>query len=1023
LIQLEGRVMNPAEISIRKETVSWLMVLLLLAGGYLSFQNLGRYEDPEFVIRQAVVVTPYPGATAAQVAEEVTDPVEAAIQQLQEIKKIQSISRPGESEVQVEVRMDFAPEQDDLEQIWDKLRRKIADAQAKLPPGAGPSFINDDFGDVFGLFLALTGEGYQLTELKTYAEELRKELLLVDGVAKVSLYGAPEQAVFVEISNSRAAQLGIPLARVYEVLRQQNVVTASGSLEVEGTRIRISPADPAPDLESLRQIRLGSGAGSRILTLGDLATLEVETRTPPRTLMRYNGQTALGIGISNVKGGNIVSLGDLVRERLRELESARPIGMDLHDISYQGDSVRESVNDFITNLIAAIVIVVGVLLAFMGLKSGIIIGLVLLLIVSGTLICMSFAGIDMHRISLGALIIALGMLVDNAIVVTDAMRLRIRAGEDPLRVARETVASTMWPLLGGTAVGILAFSAIGFSPTGMGEYAGSLFWVIGYSLLLSWVLAVTVTPLLCYRLFKPAADTSGTEPYSGSFYIVYRRLLGWVLSHRPASLGILGLLMVLAFLGLRFVPPGFMPDSARPQFVVDYWLPQGTDILETETDMKAVEALVLEKPEVTGVTSFIGSGGLRFMLTYSPEPPNTSYGQLLVDVGNFRDIPDLVTQLQDELPLAFPQAQVKAWKFMLGKPLPSKIEAVFRGPDSTVLRELAEKAKAIMRQDGKAVGIKDDWRGKVPGFRPVINEVATRRAGLSPADVNAALQTAFGGSTIGVFRDGDRMLPIVARPPEGQRDRLDTIETVLVHGGTAPRPVPLAQLVSGFETVFEDSLIRRQNRFPTIKAQCDPPAGELAGPLFSRIRPQVEAIELPPGYTLSWDGEYEASRESNEGLAISAPYGFAAMILAVVVMFNAVRQAAIIWLTAPLAVIGVTIGLLLFQAPFEFMAILGFLSLIGMMVKNAIVLVDQIDLERRAGKALTSAIIDSSVSRMMPVSLGALTTILGVAPLLLDPFFRSMTVVIMFGLAFATILTLLVIPLFYSLFFSRSGES
>lgn len=1011
--------MNPAETCIRKETVSWLAVLLLLIGGYISFNKLGRYEDPEFVIRQAVVITQYPGATAAQVAEEVSDPIEAAIQQLQEVKKIQSISRPGESEVQVEMEMKFAPEQQDLQQIWDKLRRKIADAQGKLPPGAGPSFVNDDFGDVFGLFLALTGEGYELTELKSYAEDLRKELLLVDGVAKVSLHGAPEEAVFVEVSSSRAAQLGIPLTRVYDVLRQQNLIKPAGNLEVDGTRVRLSPPDPAPDLESLRQIRLGVGPEARIITLGVLASLTMEVRTPPGFLMRYNGDPALGIGISSVKGGNIVEIGDAVRARLAELEAQQPLGMGLHDISYQGDSVRKSVNDFLSNLVAAVVIVVAVLLAFMGLKSGLIIGLVLLLIVSGTLVCMFLAGIDMHRVSLGALIIALGMLVDNAIVVTDAMRLRIRDGEDPLKVAREVVASTIWPLFGGTAVGILAFSAIGFSPTGMGEYAGSLFWVIGYSLLLSWILAITITPLLCYRLFRPKPSAGGKVAYDGLVYRGYRSILEWVLSHRAISLGTMAALLMLAFFGLKYVPAGFMPDSARPQFVVDYWLPQGTDISKTEHDIKAAEELVREKPGVTAVTSFVGSGGLRFMLTYSPEPPNSSYGQLLIDVGDFRQIPGLVTDLQEELSGAFPQAQVKVWKFMLGSPLPSKIEAVFRGPDSTVLRRLAEQAKEIMREDGEAVGIKDDWRNKVPVIRPLINELAARRAGLSPADVNAALQTTFGGTQIGVFRDGDRMLPIIARPPAGQRGSLDSIETILVPGGGAPRPVPLAQLVTGFETGFEDSLIRRQDRFPTIKAQCDPPAGELAGPLFNRLRPQIEAIPLPPGYSLAWDGEYEASRESNEGLAISAPYGFAAMILAVVVMFNAVRQAAIIWLTAPLAVIGVTTGLLLFQAPFEFMAILGFLSLIGMMVKNAIVLVDQIDVERKAGKALQPAIIDSALSRMMPVSLGALTTILGVAPLLMDPFFRSMTVVIMFGLAFATVLTLVVIPLLYSLFFKK----
>jgi multidrug efflux pump subunit AcrB len=1011
--------MNPAELTIRRETVSWLAVGLLLIGGWLAFKSLGRYEDPEFLIRQAVILTPYPGATAEQVAEEVTDPIEAAVQQLQELKKVTSISRPGESEVQVEIRMEFARTRAELEQIWDKLRRKVADAQAKLPPGAGPSFVNDDFGDVFGLFLALTGEGYSLAELKSHAEDLRKDLLLVDGVAKVNLHGAPEEAVFVEISNSRVAGLGIPVARIHDALRQQNLITPAGNLEVLGARIRLSPPDPAPDLESLRQIRLGAGPEGRVITLGDLAEITLETRQPQRVQMRYNGAPAIGIGVSNVTGGNIVRLGDSVRARLQQLESDRPLGMALHEISYQGDSVRQSINDFLANLAMAIAIVVGVLLVFMGLVSGLIIGTVLLLIVSGTLVCMAFAGIDMHRVSLGALIIALGMLVDNAIVVTDAMRLRIRGGEDALKAAREVVGATIWPLLGGTAVGILAFSAIGFSPTSMGEYAGSLFWVIGYSLLLSWVLAITITPLMCYRLFRPKPAQAGAGVYDGRVYRGYRWLLQRVLDHRGASLATLAALLLLAVVALKFVPPGFMPDSARPQFVVDYWLPQGTDVETTAADLAEVERIVAAKPGVTGISTFVGSGGLRFILTYSPEPPNTAYGQLLVDVDDMRRIPGLIGALQDELSDRFPEAQVKAWKFMLGKPLPSRIEAVFSGPDARVLRQLADQAKAVMRADGEAVAIKDDWRQQVPVIRPLLNDLAVRRAGLSPADVNAALQTTFGGSRIGVFRDGDRLLPIIARAGERDRLRLDNLEMIPVSGPSGGPTVPLGQLVGGFETRFENTILRRQNRFPTIKVQCDPPPGELAGLLFSRLRPQIEAIERPPGYRLTWDGEYEASRESNEGLAITAPYGFAAMILAVVVMFNAIRQALVIWLTAPLAVIGVAIGLLLFQAPFEFMAILGFLSLIGMMVKNGIVLVDQVDSDRRAGKPLRQAILDSSASRLMPVVLGALTTILGVAPLLLDPFFRSMTVVIMFGLAFATLLTLVVVPLLYSLFFAR----
>jgi multidrug efflux pump subunit AcrB len=1011
--------MNPALLAINKSTITWLSMVLLLVGGYLAFTSLGRYEDPAFVIRQAVVITPYPGASAEQVAEEVTDPIEEAIQQLQEVKKITSISRPGESEVQVEIEMRFAPVQGDLEQIWDKMRRKIADVQSRLPKGAGPPLVNDDFGDVFALFFALSGPEFSLVELKEYAEELRKELLLVDGVAKVAFHGAPREAVFLDVARATAARYGVSLEQVFDQLRVQTTITPAGDAVVDTTRIRVAPGESSPSLAALRELLVSLDQEAGLVTLGDIAALSRGTLEPPRTIMRFNGQPAIGIGISNVSGGNVVEMGRRVNLRLAELEAERPLGMDLNAISHQGESVQSSVNSFLANLVAAIAIVVTVLLVFMGLRSGLIIGGVLLLIVAGTLIAMAFDGIDMHRISLGALIIALGMLVDNAIVVTDSMLERIRAGEDRLEVAKSVVSATVWPLLGGTAVGILAFSAIGFSPTGMGEYAGSLFWVIGYSLFLSWVLAVTVTPFLCWRFLPEPKAGHARQAYQGSFFNGYRAVLRQVLRRPGLSVGVLLAMLALAVFGLRYVPPGFMPDSARPQFVIDYWLPQGTDITETARQVREVEEMVRARPGVSAVTSFIGSGGLRFMLTYSPESANSAYGQLLVDVADYRVLPELIPALQHELDAAFPQARTKVWKFMLGKPLPSKIEAQFRGPNPRVLRDLADQAKTVMLKDPEAVGVQDNWREQVLTIRPMINETAARRAGVSMADINAALQTALNGKTIGSLRDGNTQIPMTVRYPRHSTNELVDLETVLVTSLVTGLTVPLGQFVTGFKSVFEDTLIRRQDRFPAIKAQCDPPAGQVAGPLFQRLRPQIEAIALPPGYELRWDGEYEASRESNEGLALSAPYGFAAMILAVVVMFNAFRQPLVIWLTAPLAVIGVAVGLLLFRTPFEFMAILGFLSLIGLLVKNAIVLVDQIDLERAQGKELSTAILDSSVSRMRPVSMGALTTILGVAPLLLDPFFKSMTVVIMFGLAFATVLTLVVVPLFYSLFFRQ----
>ncbi|MCD8481357.1 MAG: efflux RND transporter permease subunit [Verrucomicrobia bacterium] len=1012
--------MNPAEFTIRKELISWTLVLLLLAGGYLAFQKLGRYEDPEFVIRQAVIITQYPGASAMQVAEEVTAPIEAAIQQLQEVKKIKSVSRPGESEVQVEVLMRFAPGRTELRQIWTQMRNKVAAVQNQLPPGAGPSIVNDDYGDVYAQFFALTGDGYSTTELRDYAEDLRKELLLVDGVARISFFGAPQEAVFVEISTPLAAALGVSLTGVYDTIRQQGLITDAGSLEIGGARIRISPADPLPDWSVLRDLQIGVGRDARLITLGDIAEINREVRAPARQYMRYNGQEAIGFGISMVSGGNVVAIGERVDQRIAQLVANRPLGMELHTISNQGVSVKESIQSFINNLLSAIAIVVVVLLLFMGLRSGLIIGFVLLLIVAGTLMAMAIHGIDMHRVSLGALIIALGMLVDNAIVVTDGMLVRIRAGEDRLKVAKEVVTSTVWPLLGGTAVGILAFSAIGFSPTNMGEYAGSLFWVIAYSLFLSWILAITITPLLCYRFLPSAAPGEAAESYDGFVYSRYRSGLLATLRRPGVTLLALAGLLVASIFGFRFVPAGFMPDSARPQFVVDVWLPQGSDIATTSALLSEMEPLVAAADGVTGVTSFIGSGGLRFMLTYSSESPNTAYGQLLVDVKDYRELRTLIPHLQSSLSEQFPKADIKVWKFMLGSPLPAKVEAVFRGPDPEVIRSLAEHAKAIMEADGGAVAIQDNWRNRVPVLRPVINEVAARRAGIHPVEINTALEKNYVGKSIGVFRDGDRLIPIVARAPEAERLRLDDPGSILVPSQTTGAMIPLGQLLHGFETVFEDTIVRSENRFLAIKAQCDPPAGQLAGPLFQRLRPQIEAIPLPPGYQLHWDGEYEASRESNAGLAMTAPYGFLAMILAVVIMFNGIRQPLIIWLAAPLSLIGVTIGLLLFQAPFEFMAILGFLSLIGMLVKNAIVLVDQIAVETSAGKVLLQAIEDSALSRMRPVAMGAITTILGVAPLLFDPFFRSMTIVIMFGLSFATLLTLFVVPVLYKLFFSKS---
>ncbi len=1015
--------MNIAKQTLAKRTIAWMVVVLVLLGGYISYEKLGRFEDPEFVIRQAAITTLYPGALPEQVAEEVTEVIEEAVQQLQEIKEVTSVSRMGNSLVKVEIALEFAPTKAELEQVWDKLRRKVNDVQHKLPPGAGPSFVNDDFGDVYALFFAVTGEGYSLQEIKDYLDDLERDLLQVPGVARVATLGEPEEAIFIEIASAKAAQLGIAQDDIYQSLRQQNVITDSGNLLIGPQRVHFSPQGQVDSVQALGNIALGSANGEQVIFLKDIAKITRSSIEPPRALMSYDGQPAIGLGISQVAGGNVVEMGDAVRARLQELDSQRPIGMDLQIVSYQSDSVREAVNGFVENLAAAVAIVVLVLILFMGWRSGVIVGSVLLLTVAGTLIAMYMADIAMQRVSLGALIIALGMLVDNAIVVTDGILVRMEKGEKSESAAIAVVKDTQFPLLGGTVVGILAFSAIGLSPTDMGEYAGSLFWVILYSMMLSWLFAVTLTPLLCVAWLKVKVKPEGEAAKQTGILYRYRRLLNMALRKRLFT-GVLMLsLLASAIYGFNWVQPGFMPDSARPQFVVDMYLPQGSDIRETAQELQRMAEYVQDKEGVTHITRFVGQGGLRFMLTYSPEDPNSSYGQLLIDVDDASGLAEMVDELQSELSERHPLAEIKVWKFMLGRGGGKKIEVAFKGSDPAVLRQLAEQAKTIMANDLGAIAIQDDWRDKTPVLRPVVDDVAARRAGVDITQISQALNRAFTGERVGVYREQDKLIPIIARAPLAERSQAQDLKNVQVYSPTAQKYLPVGQLITDLKVEWADAILRRVDRFPTIKAQTDPLPGEQADPLFNRLKPQVEAIQLPPGYSLEWHGEYKDSNESNEGLAISAPYGFTAMVLAVVLMFNALRQPLVIWLTAPLAIIGVTVGLVIFQVPFEFMAILGCLSLVGMLVKNSIVLVDQADVEIRGGKAGFIAVIDAAVSRARPVFLGALTTILGVAPLLWDPFFKSMAVVIMFGLAFATVLTLVVVPLLYVVIFRIPAET
>lgn len=1010
--------MNIAEFTIKNTVLSVIVILLTLAGGWSAYQNMARFEDPEFTIRQALVITSYPGASPHEVALEITDPLEKAIQQLAEVDTIGSVSTTGKSEITVEIKYEASPTKADLQLIWTKLRNKVSDAALSLPPGAGTPYVADDFGDVFGLLYFITGDGYSPAELKRYAKTLQSALLQVDGVARVSLEGIKKEAIYAEISRQDVAALGLSLSNIYNILSQQNAVVASGDLQIGDQRLVIDPTGTIDSVEDIQNLRVSADADGKVIFLKDIARVWRGYQEPAETLYFYNGEPAIALGVSGILGSNIVKIGQAVDKKIIDSDGLRPLGVELHDFYHQGNIVDDSVKTFVVNVIAALAIVIITLMIFMGLKSAIVIGAILLMTIFATLATMQMVDIPMHRISLGALIIALGMMVDNAIVVTEGILVGVQNGIKKLDIANRIVKRSIWPLLGGTLVGIIAFAPIGFAPGSTAEYTGHLFWVILISLMYSWVFAVTLTPLFCFWLFKEAADTSSTKENSESGFIKnYKHFLRFALHKRIVVVaGVVAVFMVSVW-GFQFVKSGFFPASTTPLFVVDYWLPQGTDISKTTKDIKQLQSFVGELEGVNTVQTSVGAGVPRFMLVYSPESANSAYGQLLVRTDNYKMIAGLMPEIQAYIENNFPQAQGKVWRFVLGPGGGSKIEAEFAGPDPAVLRGLAQQARDIMVADGAALSIKDDWRQPVSVIEPVYAKNAGQRAGVSREDLALALQTNFSGRTVGVYREDDELIPIISRAPEHERLSIDDIRNIQVLSSVTGEAVPIGQVTDGFRTVWRDGLVRREDRFWKIKAQSDPYPNELVTDLFERIRPQIEAIELPEGYQLEWGGEYGDSKESNENLASTIPLGFLAMVIIVFVLFGTVRQPVVIWLVVPLAIIGVVVGLLSTGTPMEFMAILGLLSLSGLLIKNAIVLVDQTDLEISEGKARFDAVVDAAASRVRPVMMGALTTVLGVIPLFFDAFFKSMSVVIIFGLTFATLLTLVIIPVLYAIFF------
>ncbi|MBQ4808757.1 efflux RND transporter permease subunit [Phaeobacter sp. HS012] len=1007
--------MDIARGSINRPLYTWIIMLAALFGGIWGFLNLGRLEDPAFTIKQAVVITQYPGASAEQVALEVSEPLESAIQKMGEVKQITSMNQPGLSRIDVEMQDTF--DGSELPALWTKLRSEVEDAARDLPEGVSTPFVNDGFGDVFGVFYAVTAEGYTDAERHELATFLRRELLAVDGVADVEIAGLPEEAIFVEPKMAITVNQNIPINAVSNALATANSVRSAGQVDNGPVQTRVSAPEGSDSVTEIAGLTIGSQG--EVINIIDMADVHRGRVDDPSQIIRFDGVEAFTIGIAGLATENIVEVGQRVDARLAELDSQIPYGVELKPIYQQHVVVDQASNDFLVNLAMSVGIVVIVLAIFMGWRAAIVVGTTLLLTVVGTLMFMNFFSIEMERISLGALIIAMGMLVDNAIVVAEGMQISMARGRSSREAAHEAAAKTQIPLLGATVIGIMAFAGIGLSPDSTGEFMFSLFAVIGISLLLSWLLALTATPLLAHYFFKQGSGDDH-DAYSGILFRTYSKILRLSLKLRWFVVPGLIAITVLCFIGFGQVKQQFFPNSNTPLFFVHYKLPQGSSITTTSEHMRVFEEWLADRNDVETVTTFVGQGATRFMLTYDSEDPTPSYGHLIIRAISLEAIPALQADLEVFGQGRFPEGEFRTKRLVFGPGGGAPIEVRFAGPDPRVLRQLGEEAMLRLQQATPDIlSVRQDWREQEITLKPIYATDRAQTAGVTREAIADALQFSTDGLRAGVFRERDRLIPIVLRRAEaGEYNLMDQ----LVFSEAAGKFVPLEQMVDGIDVVVENTLVHRRDRVPTLTVGADISADLTAASVFSQVQDTIEEIQLPAGYTMEWGGEHENSADANASLGKQLPVTILIMVLISVLLFNAIRQPIIIWLLVPMSVNGVVIGLLGTGMPFTFTALLGLLSLSGMLIKNGIVLVEEIDLVRAEGRPLREAIVEASVSRLRPVMLAAVTTILGMAPLLTDAFFVSMAITIMGGLAFATVLTLVAAPVFYLIFFGRDEK-
>ena len=1004
--------------------IRYLIVVLLL-GGIMSYSKLGQDEDPPFTFRAMVIRAYWPGSSSVQMAEQVTDKLEKKLQETPFVDKIRSYSKPGETLIILELRESTPPKE--VQQVWYQVRKKIGDMRSTLPAGVMGPLFNDEFGDTYGSIFALSTDGFTYAEVKDYADFVRQQLLAVPTVSKVELYGMQDEKLYIEFSSKKFGQLGIPFEAVVAQINAQNAVEGSGVLvtPTDNLQVRVSGALMTPkDLENL-PLR----ANGNSFRLGDFAKVTRAYQDPPRDKMRYNGKEVIGLGISMEKGGDIIELGRHLDAAAAKIKAKLPVGIELERVADQPRAVSSSVNEFLKVLAEAVMIVLAISFIALGLhtkplridvRPGLVVALTIPLVLAATFLAMQILGIDLHKISLGALIIALGLLVDDAIIAVEMMVRKMEEGLSRFDAATFAYTSTAMPMLTGTLITAAGFLPIGFAKSAAGEYTFSMFSVNALALLISWFAAVLFTPYLGYVLLrvKPSSNADGHhELFNTPFYNRLRRVVNWCVEWRKTTIALTLAGFFLGVFGFKFIEQQFFPDSSRLELMVELWLPEGSSYQATEAQAKKFERFIMQQPGVESVTSYVGTGSPRFYLPLDQIFPQTNVSQIVVLPKDAKTRETLRLKIKEIFAKDFPEVRGRVKLLPNGPPVPYPVQFRVTGTEIEKVRLIADQVKAILRTNTNAVGVNDNWNESVKVVRIDLDQEKLRALGVNSQLVMRAANTVLSGSVVGQFRTGDKLIDIVIRQPVEERATITALSNASVPTASG-RPVPLSQLATP-RFVWEPGVIWREGREWAITVQSDVVDG-IQGPTVSgQVDPLLEPLraKLPPGYKIKLAGAAADSGKAQDSIAANVPLVIFIVFTLLMLQLHSFWRSLMVFLTGPLGVAGAALALLILQRPFGFVAQLGVIALFGMIIRNSVILVDQIEQDIAAGISAWDAIVGSAVRRCRPILLTAATAVLAMIPLSRSVFWGPMAVAIMGGLIVATLLTLLFLPALYAAWF------